>query len=68
MEDLAERLAGFWGNFQKLPPDFSEVFFTIRERPDATNFGASSQKFASEVVAEAHLVVHTAPPSYGLCT
>ena len=32
MEDLLRSLWGFEGDFQKLPPDFSEVAFTIGEK------------------------------------
>ena len=43
MEDLLRSLwaGGFGGNFQKLPPNFSEVAFMWKS-PDATNFGATS--------------------------
>ena len=34
-------VGGFAGNFQKLPPNFSEVAFTWKS-PDAMHFGATS--------------------------
>ena len=45
----SEKFVGVWGtNFQKLPPNFSEVVFMWKS-PDATPFGAtSSKKFASD--------------------
>ena len=40
-------VGGFGGNFQKLPPNFSEVAFMWKPA-DGTHFGATSGKFASE--------------------
>ena len=40
-------VGGLGGNFQKLPPNLSEVGFMWKS-PDATHSGATSYKFASE--------------------
>ena len=40
-------VGGFEGDFQKLPPNFSEVAFMWKS-PDAMHFRATSQKFPSE--------------------